>query len=99
MLSLILAASLAATAGDASQTSGAQSPAPASEPAKPAAKSDDPLRVICRRQDKIGTNIQIRTCKTKAEWDKEQQQLDRLMRDAGAAGAQNTGLQVSSGPH
>ena len=98
MLSLILAASLATTAADASQTAGTQPASSASKPDEHAARSD-PLRVICRRRDKIGTNIKIRTCKTKAEWDKEQEQMERLMRDAGLAGAQNTGLQVSSGPH
>ena len=53
--------------------------------AKPAATPDDPDKKICRRQTPVGSSIEQRVCKTKAQWDVE------------AENAQNTTNNVLSG--
>ena len=82
-------------------------PPPSGAPAAPgAAVSSDkpqppsgPDKMICRHEDKIGSNVRIRVCRTRAEWDAEQQRVDQLMRDANGMGAVNTGAQLPSGTH
>ncbi len=99
MLTLVFAASVILAAAE---------PAPPAADAPKAAQTDttgtkasqpDPLKVICRRQEKVGTNIKIRTCMTRAEWAERDEQLNRFLRDTQNAGALNTGLQVANGPH
>ena len=57
--------------------------------AKPAL---DPHKVICREGDNAGSHVSIRTCKTRAQWDEDERQLQRFMRDVHHNAAQNIGL-------
>ena len=53
----------------------AQTPPATQAPAAAAAKGMDPNRIICEREDEIGTRLGgKKVCKTVAEWQLERQQ-------------------------
>src|SRR3978361_1667792 len=72
-IAFMLAAATSAQAAPPSPTSAsarAASPARATARARPAGARD---RIICRRYVRIGSLVDgYRTCKTRAEWDREQ---------------------------
>ncbi|MBS0295618.1 MAG: hypothetical protein JSR45_04845 [Proteobacteria bacterium] len=59
-------------------------PAPAAAP-KPAAKSDfkDPNRIICRREELVGSHRPQKICMTKHEWDVAEEQSRSTLKDGG----------------
>ncbi len=59
-------------------------------PAKGAAL--DPNKVICKTDDNIGSHMTSRTCKTRAQWEEDERQLQRFMRDMHHNSAQNPGI-------
>ena len=59
MFALVIAAGCASTPDTASAS---------------AATEEDPDRMVCRREEKLGSRLASRTCKTAAEW--EQERLD-----------------------
>jgi invasion protein IalB len=76
----------------------AQNAAPA-QSAAPAASTDknDPNRIICERQEEIGTRLGgKKVCKTKAQWDEERQQerdaLDKFQRQNTSTGSPSGGI-------
>jgi hypothetical protein len=79
MTSLILAALLAATSpsGDAAQPSGA-APGPAAPPPATAPKND-PNKMICRIEDTYGSRTKTRTCKTRAQWEADEDAAKRFI--------------------
>jgi invasion protein IalB len=82
-IAIVLMAALAAPAA-------AQNPAP-TQAAAPAA-SKDPNRIICERQEEIGTRLGgKKVCKTAAQWDEERQQerdaLDKFQRQNTSTGS------------
>lgn len=99
MLTLMFAASLMLAAAESSQPANTQPAAAQTGSTETNATQSDALKVVCRRQEKVGTNILIKTCKTKADWREHDEQLARFLRDTQQAGALNTGLQVANGPH
>lgn len=47
-----------------------------------AALKGDPERVICRRENEIGSRLASRTCKTAREWEEERARNLEVMRNA-----------------
>jgi invasion protein IalB len=82
-IALVMMIALAAPAAAQSST---QQSAPA------ASKDKDPNRIICERQEEIGTRLGgKKVCKTAAQWDEERQQerqaLDKFQRQNTSTGA------------
>jgi hypothetical protein len=70
---LIMIAALALQAATPAQSDAKTPPAKSSQTAdksKPA-DQDDPDKKVCRRQTPVGSTIEQRVCKTKAQWDAE----------------------------
>jgi hypothetical protein len=58
--------------------------APAAQPAaKPAAKFDDPNRIVCRREEIVGSHRPQKICMTKHEWDVSEETAKRSLKDGG----------------
>jgi len=75
LLSLALSADPAASA-----------PAPAATPApaaKPAKDMKDPNRIICRREEVVGSHRPQKTCMTKHDWDVAEEQSRRILKEGG----------------
>ena len=69
----------------------AQGTAAAQQPA-PTAKAKDPDRIICERQEEIGSRLGgKKICKTAAQWDEERQQerdaLEKFQRQNTSTGS------------
>lgn len=85
-IAIVLMLALATPA--AAQTASAQP-----QPAAPAAsKAKDPDRIICERQEEIGSRLGgKKVCKTAAQWDEERQQerdaLDKFQRQNTSTGS------------
>ncbi|MBS0295619.1 MAG: hypothetical protein JSR45_04850 [Proteobacteria bacterium] len=77
LLSLVLAADPAAPAPAAAP---AAAPAPA---AKPKGDMKDPNRIICRREELVGSHRPQKTCMTKHEWDVAEEQSRTVLKDGG----------------
>jgi hypothetical protein len=95
MIALVLSVLFAAADPQGAQASGASAGGAASPAAAPAPSKDDLSRVICKSEDKVGSNIQIRSCKTRAAWEEQERIVRQLFRDAQASGAQGP---VSASP-
>jgi hypothetical protein len=85
---VIMIAALALQAATPAQSDAKTPPAKSTQTAdksQTATPQDDPDKKICRRQTPVGSSIEQRVCKTKAQWDVE------------AANAQNTANNALSG--
>lgn len=85
---LALALMVAVAAPVAAQNAGAAQPA---APAAPEAKAKDPNRVICEREEEIGSRLGgKKVCKTAAQWQDERNQqrqtLEGVQRQATSTG-------------
>ena len=58
--------------------------------------ANDPNKLVCRSEEKIGTNIRIKRCMTQADWEKQEEAVRQYFQDAHANGAVHT-ARVSSG--
>ena len=89
MSALILALVLSMTdASAATASTSADHPKPA----------PDPNRRICKSTgDNSGTHMQTRTCRTAAEWDQQERQVQQTFRDFDHTSAQNMGAQPAMG--
>jgi hypothetical protein len=93
MTPLILAALLAASGPSGSQVLGSEAATVSPPPAPPVKTPRNDLdKPICRLEDKVGSRVQVRVCKTQAEWDAQDRALDRFFHDARDYGAQQTGV-------
>jgi hypothetical protein len=95
MTPLVFAVLLAAADPGAGQPP-AQTAAPTATPAKSDQPAKDPNKIICRREDQVGTRLQTRTCMTQAQWDGLDEQKRQYFQDAQEHGGLNT-AKVSSG--
>jgi hypothetical protein len=86
---VIMIAALALQAATPAQTDTKAPPAKSSQTADKSKTpdQDDPDKKTCRRQAPIGSTIEQRVCKTKAEWDAEAERarntLDNNLQGAG----------------
>jgi hypothetical protein len=69
-----------------------QNASPAQSAAPAVSKAKDPDRIICERQEEIGSRLGgKKVCKTAAQWDEERQQerdaLDKFQRQNTSTGA------------
>lgn len=71
ILAALLAASEPSAAASAAQT------APAAQPAK-----KDADKMVCRWDDSYGSRVKTRTCKTKAQWEADEANAQRFIRDS-----------------
>lgn len=98
LIGLILAASVAACASTPEATQTADAAVTVQPPANDAQATkvalDDPDREICKRMQVIGSKFNKKVCKTKAQWDHEEQvsrDITQGFRGRGRAGAQPGG--------
>jgi hypothetical protein len=85
IVSMIAALALQAAAPAATDTKAP--PAKTVQADKP--KTDDkndPDKKVCRRQTPVGSSIETRVCKTRAEWDQDAANGQKLLEDAAAIG-------------
>ena len=91
MLALVLAAAVAISsapppspvAGATNDTAPVTSPAPGSK--------DDPNKVICRNEEVTGSRFLRRVCLTRAAWDKQSADAQRMERQLNEQAATNGG--------
>ncbi len=93
MTPLILAVLLAAADPGAGQPPSAQAPAPA-KAGKPA---KDPDKIVCRREDEVGSRVQTKRCMTQAQWDGLDEQTRQYFQDAQEHGGLNVAKPSSQG--
>ena len=91
----LLALAMAAAVADAPASSQpAAPPPPAPAVSKPAVNAaDDPDKVICRTEQVTGSHFDRRVCMTRAAWDrqsKETERLERMIQDRAAANGGST---------
>ena len=96
MTPLVLAVLLAAADPGAGQSVNAQPASTAAAPAKPAKPAADPDKLVCRSEEQIGTRVRVRSCKTQAAWDQQEEAVRQYFQDAGDNGGIHT-AHVSSG--
>ena len=93
MLAMVLAVMLAANEGPAA----APAPPPPQTSAAPAQKRrrvpavGDPDEVVCRVTDQWGSRMRQTTCRTRADWDARERELQMFFQDI----RDNTGLGLS----
>jgi len=94
MTPLVLAVLLAAADPGAGQPPSTQA---ASAPAKADKSARDPNKIICRREDQVGTRVQTKRCLTQAQWDGLDEQTRQYFQDAQEHGALNVAKPSSQG--
>jgi hypothetical protein len=62
-----------------------------------AAKEDNPSKRVCRNVVASGTRLSTRTCKSKADWDKDQDRAQRHVRELQTDWSQRDGGENGSG--
>ncbi len=100
MTPLVLAVLLAAAdpgAGQPPQAQAAPTPAAPATSAKPARSADDASKVVCRREEQVGSRVQIKKCMTQAQWDGQDEQTRQYFEDSLEHGALNAARPSSQG--
>ena len=81
IVAMIAALALQATTPAQGDAKAAQAKSDQSADKSRATDQDDPNKRICRRQTPVGSTIEKRVCKTKAQWDAEAQAAHNQLED------------------
>jgi hypothetical protein len=98
VLSLVLAAGLAASGSASAFAADPASAAPATKPAKPAKLAkDDPNRMVCTREHLVGSNRPEKVCMTVGERQRLKDAASRTLDESRRPGQQSPGETPSGG--
>lgn len=89
VLSVVLAAGLAASLPAVAQEQTASGATPAAKPGKPG--KDDPNRIVCTREHVVGSNRPVKVCKTAAQRELEKDAATRELDETRRRGEQSPG--------
>ncbi len=92
MLALVLAAAIAGGAAPDPATSGSPNVvAPVHVGGDKAGQADDPNKVICRREEVTGSHFERRVCMTRAAWQRQTEEAQRMEQQLHEQAATNGG--------